>query len=124
MSNPFSVQCFTQRTGLPIGSSPLWNPIHYVFKVLVAYSANYCHSVRFLIVSTILGYSLRAKADICGVRPSGFPAHGTNPSRRFLTHPAQSVSGGQILSGVGFVIALLSPSPPIGVPLWREYLGG
>jgi hypothetical protein len=108
MSNPFSVQCFTQRTGLPIGSSPLWNPIHYVFKVLVAYSANYCHSVRFLIVSTILGYLLRTKADIW----------------RFLTHPAQSVSGGQILSGVGFVIALLSPSPPSGVTLWREYLGG
>jgi hypothetical protein len=116
MSNPFSVQCFTQRTGLPIGSSPLWNPIHYVFKVLVAYSANYCHSVRLLIVLRILGDLLHTKAD----------------NWRFLTHPAQSVSGGQTLisfgeatpTGVGFVTALLSPSPPSGVPLWREYLGG
>ncbi len=60
MFTPISVKCFTQKTGLPAGSFPFWNPLHSVFKVLsylafrvgepdgreplVVRSANYCHS--------------------------------------------------------------------------------
>jgi hypothetical protein len=101
MFTPYSVQCFTPRTGLPIGSSPLGNALHYVVKVLVACSAYYrwarsLYSAHLLILPTILGYLLRIKADCW----------------RFVTHHTQSVSGGQTLSGVGFLTALLSPSPP------------
>jgi hypothetical protein len=117
----YSVQCFTPRTGLPIGSSPLRNPIHYVFKVLVARSAYYrwarsLYSAHLLMISRILGDLLRIKADCCRVGADGFPViaahgnvHATDPSRRFLTHPTSSWSGGQSWSGVGFVTALLSP---------------
>jgi hypothetical protein len=101
MFTPYSVQCFTPRTGLPIGSSPLGNALHYVVKVLVACSAYYrwarsLYSAHLLIVSRILGYLLRIKADCW----------------RFVTHPTHSLSGGQNWSGVGFLSALLSPSPP------------
>jgi hypothetical protein len=106
MFTPYSVQCFTPRTGLPTGSSPLGNPIHYVVKVLVACSAYYrwtisLYSACSLIIPAVLGFLLRIKVGIW----------------RFLTHPTQSVSGGQTLisfgeatpTGVGFLTALLSP---------------
>jgi hypothetical protein len=78
MFTPSSVQCFTPRTGLPTGNTPVENRIHYVVKVLsclasmvgepdgreplVACSANYCHSACNLIVPTLTGYWLRTKS--------------------------------------------------------------
>jgi hypothetical protein len=42
---------------------------------------------------------------------------------RFLAHPLPAKSFACWLwSGVGLVTAALSPSPPNGVPFWREYL--
>ncbi len=40
---------------------------------------------------------------------------------RFVTHPAHSLNALQNWSGVEFLTAALSPSPPNGVPFWREY---
>ncbi len=91
MFTPYSVQCFTPRTGLPTGNTPLGNRIHYVVKVLpclafrvgepdwreplVACSAYYrwarsrsvaagdsLYSAHFSILPTILGYLLRIKS--------------------------------------------------------------
>jgi hypothetical protein len=67
MLKPYSVQCFTQGTGLPQSKSPLWNPIHYIFKVLVACSANYCHSACFLILPKLV-------ADFGGIEPRSISA--------------------------------------------------
>jgi hypothetical protein len=72
MFTPYSVQCFTQRTGLPYvqstrsanGRSPRWNPIHYVVKVLVACSAYYrwarsLYSAHSSIIPSVIAKRLR-----------------------------------------------------------------
>jgi hypothetical protein len=114
MFTPSSVQCFTPRTGLPTGNTPLENRIHYVVKVLVACSANYCHSACNLIVPTLAGYWLRTKS-YCIARGDA--------TRTRLAHPFLSESYEESASdGVGLVAHLLSPSPPtaksglVGVP--------
>ncbi|GET41483.1 hypothetical protein MiSe_62950 [Microseira wollei NIES-4236] len=47
------------------------------------------------------------------------------PNWRFLAHPfAVDSFAYQFTDGVALVTALLSPSPPSAIALWREYLGG
>jgi hypothetical protein len=46
MFTPSSVQCFTPRTGLPTGNTPLENRIHFVFKVLSCLAVLSCFHGR------------------------------------------------------------------------------
>jgi hypothetical protein len=110
MFTPYSVQCFTQQTGLPTGKSPYWNRIHYVFKVLVACSAYYrwvqdLYSACNSIISKASGYWLRTKS-YCSL----------------VTHPSPSESFAcQLRTGWD---SSLTCYPPHHQPLravWWEY---
>jgi hypothetical protein len=110
MFTPYSVQCFTQQTGLPTGKSPYWNRIHYVVKVLVACSAYYrwvqdLYSACNSIISKASGYWLRTKS-YCSL----------------VTHPSPSESFAcQLRTGWD---SSLTCYPPHHQPLravWWEY---
>jgi hypothetical protein len=104
MFTPISVKCFTSRTGLPAGSSPLENPLHSVVKVLIAYGAYYrwtlsLYSAGISILSKILHFCL------------------------LLAHPFPSESFAcRLRTGRDSSLTSYPPMPPAGLRQHRQVL--